>query len=53
MKFLEKLALILFSLIISILSIGFILIMLDVVQISVITKTISVILKDDFLIKIK
>ena len=52
MKFLEKVALILFSLIISILSIGLILIMLDVVQISVITKTISVILKDDMAVKI-
>lgn len=47
MKFLEKVALIFFSLIISVLSIGLILIMLDVIQISVITKTISLILKDD------
>ena len=52
MKFLEKLSLILFSLMISILSIGLILIMLDVIQISVITKTISLILKDDVSMKI-
>ena len=52
MKFLEKLALILFSLIMSVISIGLILIMLDVIQISVITKTISLILKDDFSIKL-
>ena len=52
MKFLEKLSLILFSLILSILSIGLILIMLDVIQISVITKTISLILKDEFSIKL-
>ena len=52
MKFLEKLSLILFSLIISVVSIGLILIMLDVVQINVITKTISLILKDDFSIKL-
>lgn len=52
MKFLEKLALILFSLIISVASIGLILIMLDVIQVSVITKTISMILKDEFSIKL-
>lgn len=52
MKFLEKVALILFSLIISVLSIGLILIMLDFIQISVITKTISLILKDDFSAKL-
>lgn len=52
MKFLEKLALILFSIIISILSIGLILIMLDIVQISVITKTISVLLEDELSVKI-
>lgn len=52
MKFLEKLSLILFSLIMSVISIGLILIMLDVIQISVVTKTISLILKDDFSIKL-
>ena len=52
MKFLEKLSLILFSLIISVISIGFILIMLNVIEISVVTKTISLILKDDLAIKI-
>lgn len=52
MKFLEKLALILFSLIMSVISIGLILIMLDIIQISVVTKTISLILKDDFSIKL-
>lgn len=52
MKFLEKLSLIFFSLIISVISIGLILIMLDVIQVSVVTKTISLILKDDFSIKI-
>lgn len=52
MKFLEKLSLILFSLIISVISIGLILIMLNVIQVSVVTKTISLILKDDFSVKI-
>lgn len=52
MKFLEKLSLLLFSLVISVISIGLILIMLDVVQISVITKTMSLLLKDDVSIKI-
>lgn len=52
MKFLEKVSLILFSLIISVLSIGLILIMLDVIQISVITKTISLILKDELAVRV-
>lgn len=52
MKFLEKLSLIFFSLIISVISIALILIMLDVIQVSVVTKTISLILKDDFSIKL-
>lgn len=52
MKFLEKLALIIFSLIISILSIGLILIMLDVVQVSVVTKTVTMILNNDLSVKI-
>lgn len=52
MKFLEKLALILFSLIVSVISITLILIMLDIVQVSVVTKTISLILKDEFSIKL-
>lgn len=52
MKFLEKLALILFSLIISVLSIGLILIILNVVQINVVTKTISLLLTNETTIKI-
>ena len=52
MKFLEKLSLILFSLIISVISITLILIMLDFVPISFITKSISILLKDDLSIKI-
>lgn len=52
MKILEKLALILFSIIISIVSIVLILIMLDVIQMSIITQTISLILKNDLAIKI-
>lgn len=52
MKFLEKLSLILFSLLISVISITLILIMMNVIQISVITKTISLILKDEMSIKI-
>jgi len=52
MKFLEKLSLVLFSLIITVISITLILIMLDVVQINIITKTISMIMKDATLIKV-
>lgn len=52
MKFLEKLALILFSLIISVLSIGLILIILNVVQINVVTKTISLLLTNDLSLKV-
>lgn len=52
MKFLEKLALIVFSLIISVLSIGLILIILNVVQINVITKTISLLLTNETTIKV-
>lgn len=52
MKFLEKLSLILFSLIISVVSITLILIMLDFVPISFITKSISVLLKDDLSVKV-
>lgn len=52
MKFLEKLALILFSLIISVLSITMILIMLDIVEMSVITKTISLLINNDLAVKI-
>ena len=52
MKFLEKLSLILFSLILSVLSIALILIMMDVIPISVITKTISLITKDSFTVEL-
>lgn len=52
MKFLEKLSLILFSLIISVISIGLILIMLNVVDMTVITKSIALILRDDLAIRI-
>lgn len=52
MKFLEKISLLLFSLIISVISITLILIMLDFVQISFVTKSISILLQDDLSIKI-
>lgn len=52
MKFLEKVALILFSLMISVLSIGLILIMFDIVQVNVITKSIALILADETAFKI-
>ena len=52
MKFLEKVALILFSIMISILSIGLILIMFDIVQVNVITKSIALILADELTFKI-
>lgn len=52
MKFLEKVALILFSLMVSVLSIGLILIMFDIVQVNVITKSIALILADETAFKI-
>ncbi len=52
MKFLEKLSLIVFSFIISVISITLILILLDVVQINIITQTIAVMAKDDTSMKI-
>lgn len=52
MKFLEKVALIFFSIIISILAIALILIMLDVVQINVVTKSLALILSNDLSFKI-
>ena len=52
MKFLEKVALILFSLIISVLSIALILIMLDVIEVNVITKTVALLLNDNLSMKI-
>lgn len=52
MKFLEKLALIFFSLIISVLAICLILIMVDVVQINVVTKAIALVLSNDLSFKI-
>lgn len=52
MKFLEKVALILFSLMISVLSIALILIMFDIVQVNVITKSIALILADEMAFKI-
>lgn len=52
MKFLEKLALIIFSLIISILSIALILIMFNIIPISIISNTISLIFEYDLAYKI-
>ncbi len=52
MKFLEKVALVLFSIVISIMAIALILLMLDVIQISVIAKTVTFLLQDDFAFKI-
>lgn len=52
MKFLEKLALIFFSLIISVLAIGLILIMLNVVEINMVTKAIALALSNDLSFKI-
>ncbi len=52
MKFLEKLSLILFSIIMSIISIALILIMLDIIQVSVVTQTIVALLRDEMSIKV-
>ncbi len=52
MKFLEKIALILFSLIISVISIALILIMLDVIEVNVITETVALLVKDSVSMKI-
>lgn len=52
MKFLEKLSLILFSLIISVLSIALILIMLDIIEMTVIIKVMSSILRNELAVKI-
>lgn len=52
MKFLEKLSLILFSLIISVISITLILIMFNIIEINVVTRTIAFLLRDDFYVKL-
>jgi len=52
MKFIERIALTIFSLIISILSIALILIMLDIIEVSVISKTVALILTHDVAVKV-
>lgn len=52
MKFLERVALVIFSIIISILAIGLLLVMLDVVQVNIITRAIMVVLQDELYFKI-
>ena len=52
MKFLEKLALIIFSIVIGILAIGLILIMLDVLQIATVSRWILQLLQGDLSFKI-
>lgn len=52
MKFIEKMCLVIFSLIISVISISLILIVLNIVDITLITKTISYISQDENTIKI-
>lgn len=52
MKFLEKVALVLFSIVISIMAIALILLMLDVIQMSVIARAVTFLLNDDFAFKI-
>lgn len=52
MKFLEKVALVLFSIVISIMAIALILMMLNIIQIGVISKAVSFLLYDDLAFKI-
>lgn len=52
MKFLERVALVIFSIIVSILAIGLLLVMLDVVQVNIITRAIMVVLQDELYFKI-
>lgn len=52
MKFLEKVALVLFSIVISIMAIALILLMLDVIQMSVIARAVTFLLQDDLAFKI-
>lgn len=52
MKFLEKVALVLFSIVISIMAIALILLMLDVIQMGVIARAVTFLLQDDLAFKI-
>ena len=52
MKILEKIALVLFSLIVSVISIVLILVMFDIVSVSVITSTLLLLLNNDFAFKV-